>query len=88
MDLSAAAGSKKIQLTGTLFSSSVRTYKDHWIVELAVPWSLLGGKPSGEQLRGFNMMRNRLEQGAVGYYSFVPGKGYFTGAKYQLKLVK
>lgn len=88
MALSAAAGTEKVQLTGKLFFSSVRVNKDHWIVEAAIPWSLLGGKPTENHLRGFNLMRNRIEQGAIGNYSLVPGNTYFTGTKYRFKCTK
>jgi hypothetical protein len=35
---------------------------------------------------GFNVMRNRLKSSKVEHLSYVPGKTYFTGRQYQLKV--
>ncbi len=77
-------GGKKVKIDWVKYAA--KQYPGYWVVTAAIPLDKLqiSGKPG--ILTGFNVMRNRLKNSSTEHLSFVPGKSYFTGRQYQLKL--
>jgi hypothetical protein len=82
------AGAKSSLLTTNPVKHTFKRSGGKWVMTLTVPWSLFGGKPAAGELRAFNMMRNRLEQGQFGQYTLAPGKRYMSEKQYQFKLAE
>ena len=82
------AGSKSTEMPGNPAAHTFKRSGDKWVMTLTVPWDSLGGKPAKGELRPFNLMRNRLEQGQFGQYTLAPGKRYMTGKQYQFQLAE
>lgn len=83
-----AAGAKSSLLTTNPVKHTFKRSGGKWVMTLTVPWSLFGSKPAKGELRPFNLMRNRLEQGQFGQYTLAPGKRYMSEKQYQFKLAE
>jgi hypothetical protein len=53
------------------WSSAVARQTDAWTVELAVPWSTLGGRPEAGQARHANICRQRTAGGQLSAWSMI-----------------
>ena len=84
--LAAKPGDKIAQLPTIPYKSVFKKTSFGWEMAFTVPWSAVGGRPKAGQLLGFNVMRNRLEQGVYGHYSFAPSTRYFSGRQYQFEI--
>ena len=53
------------------WQSAARQSEDHWTVELAIPWSMLGGSPKPGQTRRANLCRQRTSTPELSSWSQV-----------------
>lgn len=83
--LNPTPGTRKKDLNSCPASFKVTPKPPGWITEVTLPWKAIGS-PGGapEKPLAFNMMRNRLENGKIEYFSLVPGGKYFTGTAFRL----
>ena len=73
-----APGKKNQQLGKIPFTFKVTRGNPHWPCAVTIPWSAVGGKPAAGKEIGFNMMRNRIEQGNMSYYTLSNDLKYFS----------
>lgn len=78
-------GGKKSKVDWVAYKA--RQYPGYWTIAAVIPLNKIGMlAPLDGKLIGFNIMRNRFKDNKAENISFVPGKSYFTGRQYQLKL--
>ena len=80
------AGKKRVVLGEIPFKFRITLGKPHWQAFVTIPWAALGGRPKTGSEVGFNLMRNRNEQGRVSWYTLSNNHEYLSGDQCRMKL--
>lgn len=74
-------GKKVKVLSGKPFKFKITVGKPHWKAVITIPWAEIGGMPKSGTELGFNLMRNRNEQGKISCYTLSNNTVYLSAGQ-------